>query len=437
MSLACPECNTSLEDLECKVCGVRFTSQFGVPCLLPGGQVQPTETPLCDLSVFVMARNEGTNLGPLLKEMHSALVGLEIDYELLVIDGNSTDSTVSVATDAGATVYVQKHAGYGNGFREGLALCRGQYVLTFDADGSHDPNFIRVLWQHREQADLVVGSRYVDRGEAWMPWSRLLLSRILNLVISGVLSLPLKDISSGFRLYRRAALTGIELEGRDFNILIELLSKLLMEGFRVVEIPFLYKPRIEGHSKARLLRFAVSYATSIRRLWHLRYSEVSADFDNRRYHCWSVKRRAQERRRYQAVTAALGGKTSGILVINCGTDKLIQSLPGAVGLDTCMRKLRFLRVTNPSLVQADPLCLPFADAAFDVVVCPRLSVDRGQALAEVSQSLRVLKPGGKLICLSSHDDCSEDIIRQGCRTLEKRSLDSTECILIFEKYPIR
>ena len=81
-------------------------------------------------------------------------------------------------------------------------------------------------------------------------------------------------MSSGFRLYRAAAISVQALEGRDFDVLQELLVRAYVEGWRVQEIPFTYVPRRHGNSNARIFRFGLAYLKTFRRLWILRHSRI-------------------------------------------------------------------------------------------------------------------------------------------------------------------
>ncbi len=399
--LVCPDCRADLESSDhgyiCEACSTRFEVRSGIPSLLPGGSAVIGVDSGMTLSVLILARNEGPNLRVLLREMKEVLKDLDIEFELLVIDGNSTDSTVETAQELGARVHVQERPGYGNAFREGLERCGGRYILTFDADGSHDPNYIRVLWRHRHRAELIVGSRYVSRGEAWMPQSRRVLSRALNIFMTKLLAIPLEDGSSGFRLYTRAALQDIELQGRDFNVLIELLVKMRLEGHRILEVPFLYKPRLEGVSKANLARFAVSYLRSAWHLFRQRNSIDAADYDSRAYNSWIWPQRYWQRRRYEIIMKMLDRQTSDILDVGCGSSKIIQSTPGMVGLDFSLRKLRYLRETNPFLIHGSIFGLPFPDQCFETVICSQVIEHIPDTEKAVTELLRVLKPGGKFI----------------------------------------
>lgn len=399
--LVCPHCRGELKldpvTAKCLACSRIYPGENGFPSLLP----DPTEGPPSDhevaLSVLVMTKNEGENLRRALGQLVPVLQDLAVSHELVVMDGHSQDDTVAVAESFGARVFKQERPGYANAFREGLRLCKGEFIFTLDADGSHDPGFLRGLWPQRDSGELLIGSRYVPRGEAWMPLYRLLLSRVLNLFMGKVLSIPVRDLSSGFRLYRRSCLERIELCGQDFDVLIEILVKLYLEGYRIREVPFLFKPREQGRSNVKLARFAVSYARAAGRLWRERNSILACDYDCRAYHSRIWPQRFWQRRRYDIIMGMLAGRSSSILDVGCGSGKVVQSLPGAVGCDFLARKLRYLRLTNPLLVHGSVFALPFRDQAFDSVICSQVFEHIPNTEGAVSELLRVLKPGGQLI----------------------------------------
>lgn len=401
--LRCPRCQGLLDQsppaLVCRLCNLSYPILDGIPSLLP----DPPEAPdprlkeEVDLSVMILARNEAENLNRSLREAQRVLTDLGVSYEILVVDGGSTDATQEVARSLGARLHSQSQPGYGNAFREGLELIRGRYLLTLDADLSHDPNYIQVLWQRRHTAEILVGSRYAPGGEARMPWMREILSRVLNRVFGSVLSIPVHDLSSGFRLYQSSALRAIELQGRDFDILVELLVKLYMEGFRVAELPMFYKPRGQGHSNVRFARFAWSYLACLWSLFRSRNSVQAADYDSRAYHSVIPPQRYWQRHRYSIIMRFVGEQTSGILDVGCGSSKIIQSLPGAVGSDFLLRKLRYLRRIHPLLVHATIFSLPFADDSFETVICSQVIEHIPDTDLAMSELVRVLKPGGRLI----------------------------------------
>jgi dolichol-phosphate mannosyltransferase len=139
-----------------------------------------------------------------------------------------------------------------------------------DADGSHDPEDLPRLWERREDADVVIASRFVEGGAASMPAWRYGLSRLLNAMTRLGLGLPARDASSGYRLYKRAALEGVVPESRDFSVQQELLARVLARGGRCLEVPFSYRPRVGGESKASLAGQARSYLRTFALLRRLR-----------------------------------------------------------------------------------------------------------------------------------------------------------------------
>ncbi|MFH0876152.1 MAG: glycosyltransferase [archaeon] len=349
-----------------------------------------------DISVVLPAYNEGKNIGHLIIKLKQFLSGMNLNYEIIVIDGRSKDSTQEVARTAGAVVIEQKGKGYGNALKEGFNTAKGEYVLTMDADLSHDCIFIRDLWEKRKSSDLVIASRFVNGGLADMPLSRVVLSGLLNKFFSSVLAIPIKDLSSGFRLYKRSILSQIDLAGTDFNILQEILVRLYSVGWTVREVPFHYKQRREGESKAKLAKFAVSYFKTLRRLWALRNSTESADYDERAFNSRIPLQRYWQRKRYKVIMGFLDTRES-ILDVGCGTSKIIQNLSNAIALDVSFSKLRYLKKTNKFLANASVMNLPFMDESFSTVICSEVIeyIEKKDVIFE--ELKRVLKKGGVLI----------------------------------------
>jgi dolichol-phosphate mannosyltransferase len=223
-----------------------------------------------DLTVVLPAIDEAESLRLLLPRLKLALRGLGVTYELLVVDGGSRDATAAVAAEQGARVIRQTAEGFGGAYLAAFPQAKGAYVLTMDADGSHDAGDVPRLWERRAQADVVIGSRFVAGGSAEMPPLRYWASRLLNAVTRLGFALPARDASSGFRLYRKDVLVDLPIETRDFSVQQETLARVLARGGRCVEVPFHYRPRVGGRSKAGFLRFAGSYLRMFRLLSGLR-----------------------------------------------------------------------------------------------------------------------------------------------------------------------
>ena len=235
---------------------------------------QPMNTPSAPatpgLTLVIPTLNEAGNIGELIRRARKVLDRMGVTSEILIIDGGSRDGTCEEAEGEGARALRDIGGGYGGALRAGFAEARGEYIITMDSDLSHDPEFFEALWEARGRADIVIASRYVPGGQADMPMFRYVLSRILNAVFTVILRVPVKDISSGFRLYRRSVIESITCTASDFDVLEEILIKLYLSGHRVAEAPFHYRPRQEGKSHARLFKFGWAYLRTLCAMWRLR-----------------------------------------------------------------------------------------------------------------------------------------------------------------------
>jgi dolichol-phosphate mannosyltransferase len=349
-----------------------------------------------EASVIIPALNEGESIGQLVARVRAQLVGLGVALEVLVVDGGSTDETVRSASDAGARVVSQGGKGYADALRTGFQLAHGRFLITMDADYSHDPDFLGTLWRARHQAPVVIASRYVPGGYAAMPLTRRLLSVILNSLSRSLLSVPVRDLSSGFRLYDREVLKGIRTEASQFDVLIELLVLIFSRGWGVAEVPFHYRPRFGGRSHVRLWRFAKAYARTLVKLWTLRNSLKSADYDDRAFSSRILIQRYWQRRRYTIVLDLLG-RVQRALDAGCGSSKILEALPHAVGLDLNFAALRFRKRTNKALVNGDVRALPFKAEAFDAIICSEVLQQIRDDPRVFRELGRVLAKGGVLI----------------------------------------
>jgi dolichol-phosphate mannosyltransferase len=397
-ALACPKCHGDLaagqeENLVCAQCHASYPVLDGIPSFMEGQPRDPAAS--FQLTVLVPALNEAPNLDQLLPNLHRVLGSLEITHELLVVDGGSADDTATVVSKNNARLVLQRLPGYGGALRTGFEEARGEYVVTLDADGSHDPDLLLQMWAARADAEMVISSRYIPGGGAEMPRWRYVLSRILNVVFRRGLSLPVRDLSSGYRLYRRTALKAISLRGTDFNVLEEILIRILAAGYRVREVPFLYRARLSGKSHIKLFKFGLSYLNTFASMWQLRNSIASADYDSRAYDSMIPLQRYWQRRRYQVITRMSAGFES-VLDAGCGSSRILGSRQ-MVGLDVVLGKLRYGRRFGNPMVHGSIFALPFKDASFDCVICSEV-IEHVPADEKVFDELeRVLKPGGRLV----------------------------------------
>ena len=225
-----------------------------------------------DIAVVIPALNERENLELLIPSLWSVTRRLSLEAEIIVVEGGSVDGSSGAAEQLGARVITQQDRGYGGALLAGFAAARAPFVVTMDADLSHQPVFLEDFWRLRSDADLLIASRYVAGGSAEMGSVRRVLSRILNRTYGRVLRLPLRDVSSGFRMYHQDVLSTLDLEARDFDALEEILVKVYIRGGRVREVPFHYQARQTGKSHAKLIKFGWAFSKTLFRMWRLRNS---------------------------------------------------------------------------------------------------------------------------------------------------------------------
>jgi dolichol-phosphate mannosyltransferase len=210
-----------------------------------------------------------------------AVLAAAPDVDVLVIDDNSPDGTGRLADEIAAReprVHVLHRAGkegLGRAYLAGFAwaLARGYgLVLEMDADFSHDPRYLPAMLEAAREADLVLGSRYVPGGGT-VNWgvARKLISRGGSLYARTILGIPIRDLTGGFKCFRREVLEAIDLptvECSGYAFQIELTYRTLRKGFRVREIPIVFVDRRVGHSK--MSRRIVLEA--LRKVWSIRAS---------------------------------------------------------------------------------------------------------------------------------------------------------------------
>jgi dolichol-phosphate mannosyltransferase len=233
-----------------------------------------------DKLVIIPTYNERENIG----RMIDRLLDLPLGLEVLVVDDGSPDGTGDlVATRAASDgrVHLIRRAaklGLGSAYRDGFryALDRGaEYVFEMDADFSHDPDGIPALLEAARDADLVLGSRYLDGQVTVVNWplGRLILSYSANLYTRIVTGLPVYDATGGFKCFRRRALEAVRLDrvrSDGYAFQIEMSYKLWRKGFRIVEIPIVFTDRVAGISKMN--RRIIWEAAGL--VWRLRFADL-------------------------------------------------------------------------------------------------------------------------------------------------------------------
>src|SRR5436190_5856585 len=224
-----------------------------------------------DLSILVQDVEDAHQLTRLLPSFVTLFTRLGLRYEILLLVGHANDAIRNAAAQHAAQV-VDVPSEYGTALAIGIGCTAGAYVLTVDADLSEASQVAEQLWNERDRADVTIASRYVDGGAAVVSRLRYLSSRTLNAVFSRGLDVPIRDLSSGVRLYRRAVFSGQEIAGRGLEVLQQTIVRAFAEGWQVREIPFTYRATRTGLSHRRILPVGWAWTKTLGELWLLRNS---------------------------------------------------------------------------------------------------------------------------------------------------------------------
>ncbi|MGO8673044.1 MAG: polyprenol monophosphomannose synthase [Capsulimonadaceae bacterium] len=211
--------------------------------------------------VVIPTYNEADNI----EKITTAVLSLQPNVHVLIVDDSSPDGTGEIADRLAAgeracgRLHVLHRAskdGLGRAYIAGFtwALERGYDALVeMDADLSHDPRFLEDILKAGEDADVVIGSRYLN-GISVINWPlrRILLSLGANQYVRAITRVPVNDCTSGFRLYRRHVLERIGLDAvrsNGYSFQVEMSFRAHIAGFKIVEVPIVFTERRAGKSK--------------------------------------------------------------------------------------------------------------------------------------------------------------------------------------------
>jgi dolichol-phosphate mannosyltransferase len=212
-----------------------------------------------DVWVILPTYNEAENLERI---AGAVLEHLPASRRVLIVDDNSPDGTGDIADrlagsdESIAVLHRKRKEGLGPAYLAGfrVALDGGaERIIEMDADFSHDPAFLPKLIEATGDADLAIGSRYVPGGGItdWGPMRRF-ISRGGSAYARAALGLPIRDLTGGFKCFRRVVLETIDLEtieARGYAFQVEMTYRAIKLGFRVVEVPITFRDRTDGTSK--------------------------------------------------------------------------------------------------------------------------------------------------------------------------------------------
>jgi dolichol-phosphate mannosyltransferase len=214
------------------------------------------------VAVCLPTFNEAENVGAMLDTVLAVFDGDGIDGRILVIDDASPDGTAEIVDERASDeprVAVLRRArkeGLGLAYRDGFrrVLDDGaEVVVQMDCDFSHDPAVIPSLLASLDEADVVLGSRYV-RGGGVVGWPllRQAISKGGCLYARLVLGVPVHDLTGGFKAFRSGVLEyllGRSIDARGYGFQVQMTYEAILAGYRIQEIPIIFRDRVRGTSK--------------------------------------------------------------------------------------------------------------------------------------------------------------------------------------------
>ncbi len=228
------------------------------------------------LSIVIPARNEEEILEETVSELIKELKKENINYEIVLVNDNSTDNTKNVieklTKDYQGIKVVNRNlpAGFGRAVKDGLESITGDYVVIYMGDKSDDPEDVVKYYKKLEEGyDCVFGSRFIKGAFVKdYPLIKLILNRIGNYFIKLLFRLECNDISNAFKAYRREVIESVKpLISNHFNITVEIPLKAVVRGYNYAVIPINWHGRTSGVSKHKLKELQKKYLFSILYVW--------------------------------------------------------------------------------------------------------------------------------------------------------------------------
>ncbi len=213
------------------------------------------------IAIIIPTYNESANIEKLLKKIFALNIA---DLEVIIVDDNSPDGTQHIVNNLKSSILNLKlhlitrpaKLGLGSAYLEGFkkALSLGaDYIFEMDADFSHDPDDIPRMLEAAQNADLIIGSRKIAGGKiiGW-GWTRKFMSNGAMWLSRLLLGLKVRDVTSGFRCFKRRVLETIpldEIKSNGYAFQEEMLYRTQKMGFTITEVPVTFIDRQEGKSK--------------------------------------------------------------------------------------------------------------------------------------------------------------------------------------------
>jgi len=205
------------------------------------------------VSVVIPTLNEAGTIGETIKTIKKVL---KYPHEIIVVDGNSTDNTREIVKKENCKLIVEPKRGYGVALKAGVEHAKGDVVVMVDGDGTYEIKDINRLLEAacKENAELCLGARMNGLYDKSMDITNFLGNKAITFLFNMLYRQRLVDSQSGFRVIMRSALEKVELKEEDMAFATEMLVHFAKKGFKIIEVPTSYKPRVYGKSKLKRIK---------------------------------------------------------------------------------------------------------------------------------------------------------------------------------------
>ena len=203
------------------------------------------------LSIFFPAYNDWGTIASMVVLAHRVASELTDDFEIIVVNDASPDHLAEILTELASryprlrTVTHETNRGYGGALRSGFAAASKTFIFYTDGDAQYDIRELRLLWDHRHDADLVNGYK-IRRSD---PWYRAAIGRMYHHFTRLWFRIPVRDVDCDFRLIRREEFRRITLTEDSGLICVEMLAQIGRAGLRIRQVPVHHYHRMHGRSQ--------------------------------------------------------------------------------------------------------------------------------------------------------------------------------------------
>lgn len=220
------------------------------------------------ISVILPTYNERENIKGLIGAI---LDNLQVPLEIIVVDDDSPDKTWEVVEEiSGINKNIKllrrlKERRLVNAIRDGISFAKGEKIVLMDADFSMPPAILMRMVSYLDNFDIVVGSRYIEGGkDSRDSFLRVFCSRVFNSFASRFLNSSVKDLTSGFLIFKKTAINPLSIKGQYGEYCIRLLYHAQKAGLKIIEFPYNNISRVGGQTKTspnifRFIHYGILY----------------------------------------------------------------------------------------------------------------------------------------------------------------------------------